>query len=98
MNNAQSKHSSISSLEEYDRLLNLYDDAYDRLQAGEAGSGYGGIHFEVMNELARYGIPAHSRNDAVHRLRQLLDEYERNELGSAKSQSDEDYVSQFEDP
>ena len=88
---------SLHSLEEYYRLLDLYHDAYDRIQAGEAGSGYGGIHFEVMHELARYGIPANSRNDAIHRLKQLLDEYERDQLGSAKPQSDEDYLSQFED-
>ncbi len=39
---------------EYFRLLDPYHDAYDRIQAGEAGSGYGGIHyFEVISELAR---------------------------------------------
>jgi hypothetical protein len=84
-------------MEEYYHLLQLYHDAYDRIQAGEAGSGYGGIHFEVMNELARYGIPANSRNNAVYRIKQLLDDYERNELGSAKSQSDEEYLSQFKE-
>jgi hypothetical protein len=88
---------ALHSLEEYYRLLDLYHDAYDRIQAGEAGSGYGGIHFEVMNELARHGIPAHGRNDAVYRLKQLLEEYERDQLGSVKSQSDDEYVSQFED-
>jgi hypothetical protein len=97
MNNSHPKKGSISSLEEYYHLLDLYHDAFDRIQAGEAGSGYGGIHFEVMNELARYGIPASSRNDAVYRLKQLLDEYESKELGVAKTQSDEDYLSQFED-
>jgi hypothetical protein len=96
LSNSHRKKNSISSLEEYYRLLDLYHDAYDRIQAGEAGSGYGGIHFEVMNELARYGIPANSRNDAVYRLKQLLDEYESNELGSTKSQSEEDYLSQYE--
>ncbi len=96
MNSSHPKKDSITSVEEYDRLLDLYHDAYDRIQAGEAGSGYGGIHFEVMHELARYGIPTHSRTDAVYRLKQLLDEYETKELGSVKSQSDEDYLSQFE--
>ena len=97
MSHSHQKKDSIPSLEEYYRLLDLYHDAYDRIQAGEAGSGYGGIHFEVMSELARYGTPANGRNDAVHRLKQLLDEYESNELDSAKSQSDEDYLSQYED-
>jgi hypothetical protein len=97
LNSSHSKKNSIPSLEEYYRLLDLYHDAYDRIQAGEAGSGYGGIHFEVMHELARYGIPAHSRTDAVHRLKQLLDEYENNELGPHQSQSDEDYLSHFKD-
>ena len=87
---------NLRSLEEYYRLLDLHHDACDRLQAGEAGAGYGGIHFEVMNELARYGMPATSRSDAVHRLKQLLEENESKELASAKSQSDEDYLSQFE--
>ena len=97
MNYSHSRKSSIRFLEEYYRLLDLYHDAYDRIQAGEAGSGHGGIHFEVMNELARHGIPANGRNDAVYRLRQLLDEYESSELGSIKSQSDEEYLSRFED-
>jgi hypothetical protein len=97
LSSAPLKKNSISSLEEYYRLLDLYHDAYDRIQAGEAGSGYGGIHFEVMHELARYGIPTTSRNDAVYRLKQLLDDYERNELGAARSQSKEDYLSKFED-
>ncbi len=97
MSHSPRKKNAIPSLEEYDRLLDLYHDAYDRLQAGEAGSGYGGIHFEVMHELAQYGIPASSRSDAVYRLKQLLDEYESNELGSHKSQSDEEYLSQFKD-
>ncbi len=97
MNSSYPKKDSITSVEEYDHLLDLYHDAYDRIQAGEAGSGYGGIHFEVMHELARYGIPAHSRTDAVYRLKQLLDEYESNELGSNTSISDEDYLSQFKD-
>jgi hypothetical protein len=87
----------ISSLEEYYHLLDLYHDAYDRIQAGEAGSGYGGIHFEVMHELARHGIPANGRNDAVHQLKQLLDEFENTELGSNTHQSDEEYLSNFKD-
>jgi hypothetical protein len=55
-----SKKTSILLLEEYYRLLGLYHDAYDR------------IHFAVMNELSEFGIPANSRDHAVHRLKQLL--------------------------
>lgn len=97
MNSSHLKKDSIPSVEEYYRLLDIYHDAYDRIHAGEAGSGYGGIHFEVMNELAHYGIPTHSRTDAVYRLKQLLDEYESRELSAAKPQSDEDYLRQFKD-
>jgi hypothetical protein len=97
VSNPHLRGNTIPSLAEYYRLLDLYHDAYDRIQAGEAGAGYGGIHFEVMNELARYGISANGRNDAVYQLKQLLDEYESSELGSTNSQSDEDYLSQFED-
>ena len=95
MNNP-SKKNSFPTLEEYYRLLDLYHDAYDRLQFGEAGSGYAGIHFEVMNVLSRYGIPANGRDDAVLRLKQLLDEYERIELGSHSTRSEEDYLDNFE--
>jgi hypothetical protein len=92
-----SKKTSIPSLEEYDRLLNLYHDAYDRLQFGEAGAGYAGIHFAVMHELSLYGIPANGRDDAVWRLKQLLDEYEGTRSGSAKTESEEEYMDKFED-
>lgn len=98
MNNSSSKKNAIPSADEYYRLLDLYHDAFDRLQSGGTGSGYGDIHFEVMHELSRYGIASSSRDNAVHLLKQLLTEYERTELGSSNTtQSAEDYLSKFDD-
>jgi hypothetical protein len=56
-------------LDEYYRLLELYHDAYDRVQSGGTGAGYSGIHYEVMNELRRYGRAANSRDEALQILK-----------------------------
>ena len=96
--NSSPKKNSITSSDEYYRLLELYHDTYDRVQAGGTGAGYSGIHYEIMNELRRYGMTANSREDALRMLKALLDEYERNFLGSKHDkQSDEDYLSKFDD-
>jgi hypothetical protein len=84
-------------LDEYYRLLELYHDAYDRVQSGGTGAGYSGIHYEVMNELRRYGRAANSRDEALLILKQLLTEYEKTELGSSTSEADEDYLKKFDD-
>jgi hypothetical protein len=84
-------------LDEYYRLDELYHHAYDRVQSGGTGLGYSGIHYEVMNELRRYGLAANSREEALRLLKQLLTEYEQTELGSSTTQSDEDYLSKFDD-
>ena len=97
MTSSSPKKSSITSLDEYYRLDELYHDAYDRVQSGGTGAGYSGIHYEVMNELRRYGLAANSREEALYLLKQLLAEYEKTELGSSNAQSDEDYLSKFDD-
>jgi hypothetical protein len=50
-----------------------------------------------MNELRRYGRAANSRDEALQILKQLLTEYEKTELGSSTSESDEDYLKKFDD-
>ena len=97
MSSSSPKKNSITSSDEYYRLDALYHDAYDRVQSGGTGAGYSGIHYEVMNELRKYGLAANSREEALHLLKQLLTEYEKTELGSSTTQSDEDYLSKFDD-
>ena len=51
-----------------------------------------------MNELRRYSLVANGREDALRALKGLLEDYERNVLGSRPDQqSDEDYLSKFDD-
>ena len=77
--------------------MELYHDAYDRVQSGGTGAGYSGIHYEIMNELRRYGLLANGREEALRALKGLLEEYERNFLGSKPDkQSDEDYLNKFD--
>jgi hypothetical protein len=97
LSSSSPKKSSITSLDEYDRLDALYHDAYDRVQSGGTGAGYSGIHYEVMNELRKYGLAANSREEALRLLKELLTAYEKTELGSSTTQSDEDYLSKFDD-
>ena len=98
MSNSSPKKNSITLLDEYYRLSELYHDAYDRVQSGGTGAGYSGIHYEVMNELRKYGKAPNSRDEAIRMLKQLLTEYEKTELGSSDTtQSDEDYLSKFDD-
>jgi hypothetical protein len=78
-------------------LDELYHDAYDRVQSGGTGSGNSGIPYEVMNELRKYGLAPNSREEALRLRKQLLTEYEKTELGSSTTQSDEDYLSKFDD-
>ncbi len=75
----------------------LYHDAYDRVQSGGTGAGYSGIHYEVMNELRKYGLAPNSREEALSLLKQLITDFEKTELGSRTAQSDEDYLSKFDD-
>jgi hypothetical protein len=84
-------------LDEYYRLDALYHDAYDRVQSGGTGAGYSGIHYEVMNELRKYGLAANSREEALRLLKQLLTAYEKTELGSSTTQSDDEYLSKFDE-
>jgi hypothetical protein len=97
LSSSSPKKNSITSLDEYYRLDELYHDAYDRVQSGGTGAGYSGIHYEVMNELRRYGLAANSREEALRLLKQLLTDYEKTELGSNAANSDEDYLSKFDD-
>ena len=95
--NSSQNANSITSLDEYDRLSELYREAYDRIQSGGTGAGWSGIHYAVMNEVRRYGKAPNSRDEAIRMLKQLLTDYETNILGST-SQSDEEYLSKFDDP
>ena len=47
--NSSRKKNSITSSDEYDRLSDLYREAYDRVQSGGTGAGWSGIHYELMN-------------------------------------------------
>ena len=97
MSSSSPKKNSITSLAEYYRLDELYHDAHDRLQSGGTGAGYSGIHYEIMNELRKYGLAPNSREEALRLLKQLLSEYEKTQLGSSTTQYDEDYLSKFDD-
>jgi hypothetical protein len=83
-------------LDEYDQLSELYSDAWDRVQSGGTGAGWSGIHYEVFDALRKYGKVANSRDEALVELKKLLQEYEKEYLG-AKDQSDEEYLSKFDD-
>jgi hypothetical protein len=50
-----------------------------------------------MNALRQYGLAPNSRDQAVHMLKKLLDEYEKEHFGTNQEQSDEDYLSKFDD-
>lgn len=97
MSSSSPKKSSITSLDEHYRLDGLCRDAHDRLQSGGTGAGYSGIHYEVMNELRKYGLAVNSREEALRSLKQLLTDYEKTEFGSDMKESDEDYLSKFDD-
>lgn len=98
MSNLSSKNErSIQSSAEYYRLLELYSQAYDRVQSGGTGMGYSGVHYEVMDEVRRYGRFANGREDALRVLKQLLTEYEREHgLSDSKKASDEDYANKLD--
>jgi hypothetical protein len=96
MYNSSQNENSITSSAEYDRLSDLYHDAYNRVQSGGTGSGYSGIHYTVMTEVRRYGKTLNSRDEAICMLKQLLTEYETRISGS-QSQSDEDYLRKFDE-
>lgn len=94
--NSSKKKNSITSLDEYYQLSQLYSDAWDRIQSGGTGAGYSGIHYEVFNAIRRYGRIANGREEALAELKKLLREYEKKHLGT-KDQSDEEYLSKFDD-
>ncbi len=95
--NSSKKKSSITSSAEYDLLSDLYREAYDRIQSGGTGAGWSGIHYELMNALRQYGKAPNSRDEAIRMLKMLLDEYEKEHLGTNQKQSDEDYLKKFDD-
>ena len=94
--NSSEKKKFITSLGEYDQLSQLYSDAWDRVQSGGTGAGYSGIHYEVFEVLRKYGRMANGRNEALVQLKILLREYETEHLG-AHDESDEEYLSKFDD-
>ena len=94
--NSSEKKNSITSLDEYDQLSQLYSSAWDRVQSGGTGAGYSGIHYEVFNAIRKYGRVANSRDEALAELKKLLREYEKNHLG-ARDQTDEEYLNKFDD-
>jgi hypothetical protein len=79
--NSSPKKNSITSSDEYDRLSDLYREAYDRVQSGGTGAGWSGIHYELMNVLRPYGKVPNGRDEAIRMLKQLLDESEKTYLG-----------------
>jgi hypothetical protein len=81
-------------LDEYNEILELYHDAYDRIQSGGTGAGWSGIHYLVMHKLKKYGIAVNGREEAVGALKRLLSEYERTH---GEEQSEEDWLSKFDD-
>jgi hypothetical protein len=94
--NSSRKKNCITSLDEYDQLSQLHSDAWDRVQSGGTGAGYSGIHYEVFEVLRKYGRVANGRDEALAELKKLLREYEIGYLGT-KEQSDEEYLSKFDD-
>ena len=95
--NSSDSKSGIQSSAEYYELLELYSDAADRINSGGTGMGYSGIHYLVMHKLKQYGRFANGREDSIRVLKQLLKEYEQ-EHNINKAQSDEEYLSKFDDP
>jgi hypothetical protein len=93
--NSSQKKNSITSLDEYDQLSQLYSDAYDRVQSGGTGARYSGIHYQLMEVLRKYERSANGREAALSELKKLLREYERQYLDS-KDESDEDFLSRYE--
>jgi hypothetical protein len=94
--NSSQKKNSITSSDEYDQLSDLYREAYDRIQSGGTGAGWSGIHYELINVLRQYDLAPNSREQAISMLKQLLRKYEKEHLG-AKDQTDEEYLSRFDD-
>lgn len=90
------KPTSVQSLDEYYDLYNLYEKAFDRIQSGGTGAGWSGIHYELMHKARRYGLSPNGREDAMRAIKQLMEEYEREHLGS-QAQSDEEYLSRFDE-
>jgi hypothetical protein len=83
--NSSKKKNSITSLDEYDQLSQLYSDAWDRVQSGGTGAGWSGIHYEVFDVLRKYGRVANSRDEALAELKKLLQEYENEHLAQKDS-------------
>jgi len=88
--------SGIPSLDEYYLALELYTEALDRINSGGTGMGYSGIHYIVMERVRRFGGFANGREDAVRVLGKMLREFEQ-EHNLTTSQTDEDYLSKFDD-
>ena len=66
--NSSPKKNSITSSDEYDRLSDLYREAYDRVQSGGTGAGWSGIHHELMNVLRQYGKVPNGRDEAIRKF------------------------------
>ena len=94
--NSSQKKNSITSSDDSYQLSQLYSDAWDRVQSGGTGAGYSDIHYEVFNAIRKYGRVANGRDEALSELKKLLQEYEKDYLG-AKDDSDEEYLSKFDD-
>jgi len=96
--NSSPKKNSITSSDEYYRLDELYRNAYDRIQSGGTGAGWSGVHYDVFDAIRRYGRAANTREEAVRELKRLLDEYAEANFGQKKkTESDEDFLSRYED-
>jgi 23S rRNA A2030 N6-methylase RlmJ len=93
--NSSNSKNGIQSSAEYYELLELYNDAVDRINSGGTGMGYSGIHYLVMHRLRQYGKFANGREDSVRVLKQLIKEYERDN-NMDNEQSDEGFLSRFD--
>lgn len=62
----------IKSIEQYNELATLTDQAQDRLITG---SGEAGVHYLLIHILGKHGINAYSREEAIKEAQKLCDKF-----------------------
>jgi len=75
----------IKTWEEYNELEEMCDEADDRIKSGAWASG---IHFDLMHILGKHGIRGGGREDAVIKMRQLLDEFYQEQMKVAQEEQE----------
>ena len=68
----------IKDWTEYAELDELCSEADDRIKSGAWASG---IHFNLMHILGKHGIYGGGREDAVSKMRKLLDDFYKSQTG-----------------